>query len=486
MNFQNKDLSLISAINLISFFILFLFVIMYRTNLSFSSSFIIELSNNFNGTSIYTISSSCENSLVLNTWGGINHGCDCRDKNSTEKIKIEHENQIFIGDCSNNEKKIGCKNINSISKKDINSFKNIKFCINKENKNYKTFLENSVSKNENCKKGFKSCGYLDSLEQKLCVLENEKCPINDILINKDQELTNYITIPLKNNKYLHYGSGIEGKPIITSIKLSEKVAPCIYPGEYSWKYHYQLELSSGNCNTSILTSKIDDKFKKIDSINKYDLYEENNIFKLLNDVPNYPFNKIKEDNVDLYQRTYLGFDKKCMIENGFSFEYFDNFKNNYQIANICIKMIFYLFCLGLIILFIIILIIFILRFINKDFLKNVQILKKNKSCKIIGIIGIIKIILFILILISLIKLKSIEIKFICGDKYINELITEMSRAISCNVDISIGMIICSLIQIFSFFLFEFNDWKSIFDKNYDENKLISIKINEKEPIINNE
>jgi len=83
-------------------------------------------------------------------------------------------------------------------------------------------------------------------------------------------------------------------------------------------------------------------------------------------------------------------------------------------------------------------------------------------------------------------LKSIEIKFICGDKYINELITEMSRAISCNVDISIGMIICSLIQIFSFFLFEFNDWKSIFDKNYDENKLISIKINEKEPIINNE
>ena len=479
MNFQNKDLFLITILNLIPFIILFLFIIFFNINSSYSSSFITELSNNFNGIPIYTISSSCENPLTLNFWGGISNGCDCRDKNSTQEIKIKHENQLFIGECSNNEIKLGCKNIKSISKKDINSFNNISFCIDKGIKNYKTFLENSIPKNKSCKEGYKSCGYLDSLEQKLCILENEKCPINDIVINFQESLTNYTTIKLKNDKYLHYSSGIEGKSIITSLKLSEKEAPCIYPGEFSWKYHYELELSTHYCNTSILSSKIDNKFKRIETINKYDLYEENNIILLLNNTPNYPFNKIKDDKVDLYQRTYLGFDKECMIYNNFAFDYFDNVKSNLQTANICIKIIFYFFCIGLggfIIIFLIIINIF--KFMDKDFLQNIQFLKKDNSCIIIVIVGLIKAILFILNIILIKQLKSIDIKFNCGDKYVNELITEMSRLISSNVDISIGMIVCSLILLFSFFSLEFNDWKKIFNNNHDHSKNKLFIINE--------
>ena len=454
-------------------------------NSSLSSSFIKELSNNFNGIPIYSISISCENPLTLGYWGGISNGCDCRNINSTEKIKITHENQLFIGDCSNNEKKLGCKNIKSISKKNIISYRTIQFCINKKNINYKTFLENSVSKNETCKNGYKLCGYLDSLEQKLCILEKEDCPINDIIINSSTEsLTNYSTIQLTENKYIHFASGIIEKQIITSIKLSENVAPCIYPGEFSWKYHYPLELSSGYCNTTILSSKNDLTFIKVDNIKKSNLYEENNISLLLNTLPNYPFNKINDDKIDLFKRTYLGFDKKCMIEKGLSLDYFEYVKNNHQIANFCIKIIFYLVVIGG--FFVIFLIIFINKIINKDFLQNIQYLKKYNSNIIIGTIGIFKIFLFILNIISLGKLNSIEIQFMCGDKFVNELITEMSRHISCNVDILIGMIICSSILIFSFFLLEFNNWKKIYDNQFEniENKQFFIK-KDKNKEINN-
>ena len=72
---------------------------------------------------------------------------------------------------------------------------------------YKNLLETSVKKGEKCKEGYKQCGILDSLDNIICIKEEQQCPINRIVIDTTQSAPNdnyaYTTIKL-NSSYLHY------------------------------------------------------------------------------------------------------------------------------------------------------------------------------------------------------------------------------------------------------------------------------------------
>ena len=72
---------------------------------------------------------------------------------------------------------------------------------------YKNLLETSVKKGEKCKEGYKQCGILDSLDNIMCIKEEQQCPINRIVIDTTQSAPNdnyaYTTIKL-NSSYLHY------------------------------------------------------------------------------------------------------------------------------------------------------------------------------------------------------------------------------------------------------------------------------------------
>ena len=294
---------------------------------TFSSSFLREINENFLGMPIYTLNSYCYKPIVLGYWAGTSDGCDCRGIYDDD---IPYPNQFNKGSCNSNETKANCVNYHSKSPIDIIKYEGFSFCNNtdKDVLEYKHYLNNSVSKNEECGFGFKSCGYLDTLDQKLCVKNNEECPINDLYINTDKNAPkDYITITLNNNKYLHYTNKNNSGHIITRLKLSEDNEPCIYPGEFSWKYHYILEKQSGYCKTLIESQKYDTRYIKIDKINKYDLYYDNGIIYSIGNLPLYNFNELKLDTIYLYKRTFLGFEKKCMKENKFSFEYFDSIRD---------------------------------------------------------------------------------------------------------------------------------------------------------------
>ena len=452
---NDSCLTLFIIIDVISFIIIFICSIIYLTSTTFSTSFLREMNENFKGIPIYSLNSNCNNPLVLGYWAGTRAGCDCR---GIYDRYISHPNKFTIGACGYNETRAKCINYDSRDSINFIKYEGFSFCIN-EGKNvseYKYYLENSVSKNEECANGFKSCGYLDTLDQKLCIKNDEECPINDLIINNAKEgPKDYITIPLNNNKYLHYTNKNNQSHIITKLKLSEYNQPCIYPGEFSWKYHYFLEKSSGICKTSIESKVYDSRYIEIDSINKYDLYYENGVFNSIQHLPNYDTQILRNDIIYLYKRTFLGINKICMEKNKFSFEYFDNLKEKQSNAKYYIQL--NLIILGIILFIIIVLLAIAAKAGNAQVLEilccigiifiSIFTREDNVSLAVLMVLTIIHIFLFIFNLKCLINLVGIDIKFNCGDSITNALIRELKKIIESNITINVVMIVCSFIAI---------------------------------------
>ncbi len=444
------------GINILGFLIIFAISIIYFELPSFSISFLDELIENLQSTPLFTLkTSSCSNALELGYWGGIQSGCDCLGKSDSHK-KYSKKNKIDKGSCSHQDK--GCKDISSISKVSLQIYEGIRFCFNEDSSivkhGYKYYLDNSVPFNSKCKEGYKQCGILDTLNQILCLKENESCPINDFYIDSNEKSNpEYKVIPLKNNKYLHYTNSRINNSILIKLKLSENNEPCINPGEYSWNYHYELEPSSSRCQKSFLNSTVDYRYKFIDSTNKYDIYKDNGIIDKTDHLPRYNRTIIQNENLNLYHRTYLGFEKQCL--NDFSFEYLDSIKGKISTSRICIAIeILYLFShfFGILLMILdhsriknILSEIICLRFVYiwiKDSEEN-YIIFLNINLLFSDLF------IFILNLIIFVSLMNVKIKFECGDEIINGIISKMKKSVGTSFVVSIIILIITIIEITS-------------------------------------
>ena len=180
-----------------------------------------------------------------------------------------------------------------------------------DNNEYKNYINNGIND--------KLCGYLDNTKNKFYVESGKGCPINNIIINKENsiEVGKYNTIELiKDQYYLHYSIDYINEESLNnndyylltteSLIISEGY-PCINPGEIN-TYHIQYLLNKANesyiCNTFIDDKNLDKRYNlKLSSINKNSLYKDNNIN--LGGYYSYPF---KEANLNLYQLGYIGVD----------------------------------------------------------------------------------------------------------------------------------------------------------------------------------
>ena len=90
-----------------------------------------------------------------------------------------------------------------------------------------------INKTQDCPGTSKSCGIIDTLNRKLCVDQNEDCPINKDYI--DNFPINLFTSnqKLDNDNKMYLNEEVEEKKIITSIKLSDGF-PCIRSNESRW------------------------------------------------------------------------------------------------------------------------------------------------------------------------------------------------------------------------------------------------------------
>ena len=279
----------------IFFFVLQTCGVIFSLVLTILNSFILainkgyfnEILENFKDHPLMDISemvSSCpgnQNQIYFGKWPGTKHGCNCigrypKGTNCT--------NSLCIGECSSEEIKAGCHDIDEISSVNIKVWKGKQLCSSQVKYNYEELLNMSVIEGGNCPNNYKQCGKLDSKNNILCYPINEDCPINDLVVtfwSKPPAKYKYQTIPLNNKYYLHYTKeAVDNFVIRSKIKEGDE-KPCIDSKEYNDLGPYYILNAGGGCTESynwFEEEKYNPYYLPLDTSSKYDVYEENGIF----------------------------------------------------------------------------------------------------------------------------------------------------------------------------------------------------------------
>ena len=253
--------------------------------------------NNLDNSPIFDISLSnngkCENSekIILGHHKTKEENCNCHGK-------------FHPGYCTYEELRNGCITIEPKKINNIHIWDGNEFCIKTNNKSYIELLNYTVNKNEECKEGFKNCGFIDTLNHKFCINEKKNCPINNIEISKSNVPPNdgfkYKTIPLKNNKYLYFTNENINNNIISSLTFSKE------------KYGLNHTFDKKTYNL------IDNELKK-------NLLEDNILYVNEKNFTNH--------NISLFSGTYYGFNLQY-IKNGHNFKYIIYQLDNYRLTSI--------------------------------------------------------------------------------------------------------------------------------------------------------
>ena len=268
-----KYISLIFPISsLIISFIFYFFC--YKFN--YEDNFLIsEIDNSLNGNLIQSISfkETCdieEEKLILGIWDGTSEGCDCNGN-------------ILNRKCSKKHKENDCVSLFSNPPIEYMIFNSSYLCVKRLKLKYRELLKTNqvISKEKNCPLNYTFCGVLDTLGRKLCVKNEESCPLDiNNFQNKIFKLldNNNQSIPFENNYYSNYYlNNNNDSQLIAIIKVSQN-RPCINPSEKFWDYHYVLESPDKKCTSEIKGDIYDKRYQQISSsISKLQLYNENSI-----------------------------------------------------------------------------------------------------------------------------------------------------------------------------------------------------------------
>ena len=247
----------------------------------------------------FALSTRCNNkeNNVFHTWGGWK--------------KYFRGDETFSGGWENFDRTY----ITKINRKN--------FCY--EYISYKDLLNNGqiIKNGTKCPKEYnKNCGRIDTLNQELCIKENEKCPLYDIGIGLPPNDTNYIYDRDSNVYYNNDNYNITNKTIIGKLILNDG-QPCYQLDEKLWKRFYPSETDETHLNCTILQifgKSSDDKYIKKGEITYKKLYEDNLSERAKQEV----INSVPEnETVYLYQRGFFGLDKKCDEK----FNLIDNFSS---------------------------------------------------------------------------------------------------------------------------------------------------------------
>lgn len=297
-----------------------------------NNEIISEIENNLNTELISSLElkNEClynEKSLILGKWDGTVEGCYC-------------DNKIYRRKCTNEEKNNGCETIKPKESINYTKIKSGYMCIQTLENKYIDFVKKNQVKNKNeiCPSQYQNCGIIDTAGNILCIENGKKCPIkiNNINIeNDDFHPFGYNTNFLEDDKLL----GI--------LKLSQYI-PCSYPNERNWTYYYELESTSKKCSKKVNGELNDYNYKYILNTTKYELYKDNNI---IDDLPFYNEDIIKNEKVFIYGRAIMGFDKEKIKK--YSHDElisYQKFSNN---TNIALKVFSYIFLLEIVVFLIV-------------------------------------------------------------------------------------------------------------------------------------
>lgn len=261
--------------------------------------------------------------LITDQWPGMNEGCDCSGQSSNP------EDTVTEGSCSrfkgSSQKK--CKDIPSISNSTYSIWRNQHLC-GRRMKNTTYLNLYYCKKGDVCKTGYKQCGLVDTLENRICIKIEEQCPLNFIkIVSADSTLT------YSDPKYTVSNSITNGEVLVTSNKLIENKLviqflvsqgkPCLDNSYFNFDFETNVlsKMYDRNQCQSITQDNLNQVYEdsiEVDEDSLIDVFECNNISDSLNTISNYKFPS-KEIKVKLYTRNYNGIKVECknkIIEEG--------------------------------------------------------------------------------------------------------------------------------------------------------------------------
>ena len=163
------------------------------------------------------------------------------------------------------------------------------------------YYYNKILKNKN-----KKCGR-DNANNIIYALENESCPINDIIINEVENIDGYIDQKINDNLHLHYRNDNKDGRILVDLKVSDIKGPCLNKKKDKDLCLFYLD----KCNLSY-SDYICDAYK---TDNGYGFHTKEEINKMLfsefkndhhNYLSDYNDNYDKTSEIYLYNETYIG------------------------------------------------------------------------------------------------------------------------------------------------------------------------------------
>ena len=270
--------------------------------------------------------SNDESPIILGFWPGTVVGCNCTSVNDSN-IEPSRRNRLNRDKCTYNETKAGCENVEPIKSKDYTYWRSTQFCSkkSKETNNewkYFDYLENSVKKGESCLEGYKKCGILDTLNNTLCLLKNETCPLNLLIVTNsylpppEYQNLNVTTVLLEDNiedeYYLHYSNEAINNSVIVDFQITEPDKLCIESNHYYSSYYYPLNGITANCSTSLYGVEYSTRYSYVDTVTKEQLFIDHSIYSQVDFLPDYETWRLEMIPQSLYTRPYLGFTKKAM------------------------------------------------------------------------------------------------------------------------------------------------------------------------------
>ena len=237
----------------------------------------------------FSISDDCQDktAVVFHKWGGrLDYEWTVDENlNPTQKIVVVDET--------------GLKKINGYY-----------FCY--KNISYLDLLYNGqiIKEGEECPSEYrKSCGRLDTLKQKLCIKETEKCPLYDVGLGSASDSENYDFVSGANVYYNNENYNKPNQKIIRRLVLNDG-QPCYNTSEKLWRSYSSKEGFKTNlqCDMEIFGKYNDDRYEERGEISYKRLYQDNLNSECQNIVVPYLSGNEK---AYLYKREFFGIEKEC-------------------------------------------------------------------------------------------------------------------------------------------------------------------------------
>ena len=303
-----KLITIFNTINLVITLICLILTYNIEINSEVATIISEEFKENFEG-GYYLNFFNCtsnENRVSFDKWKGTIRGC-ATNKNNVKRVRVPKKDEF----CD----PLTEVTLDGIPAQHINKFKGIILC-GKTKKHYKDLLfsDQVVGEDEECPEGRKNCGYIDTVNNKLCLKKDEECPVSYIQIkdlnaeppsgvmNLQNITSDKIRFFFSNNPYPNSG---EIPHIQYKFKIDD-IQNCALESLYNSKVDlFVLDALKNNYSDNCILKEYsqqvildgNNRYHKLNEIDQYDLYYENEII----------------DKIIKHNLTHYGFKEKQLL-----------------------------------------------------------------------------------------------------------------------------------------------------------------------------